>query len=223
MLFDEKTGVAYDGSKVHKIHFKGNHHSTSAWGASNPSPQRTPVIFQAGSSTAGKAFAAAHAEAVFVGGGKPSDTAPYVKFIRAAAAANGRDPNHIKVFPQITPILGKTVEEAQAKYEKYKKNIDWEGGLAKLSGYIGFNLGAFPPDEPIVIDTSKKADNSIHAIVDVLKRFEGVDVTPRLLGERMAFCGFASMPIGTPEMVADEMERWVNEADIDGFNVACKF
>ena len=48
-------------------------------------------------------------------------------------------------------------------------------------------------------------------------------LTPRMLGEQMAFCGFGPMPVGTPEMVADVMEKWVNEADIDGFNVACEF
>jgi len=56
----------------------------------HPSPQRTPILFQAGSSPSGKAFAAKHAEAVFCGGGVPSDTAPFVKSVREAAAANGR-------------------------------------------------------------------------------------------------------------------------------------
>ena len=36
-----------------------------------------------------------------------------------------------------------------------------------------------------------------------------------------AFCGFCPMPVGTPEMVADVFEDWVNNGDIDGFNVAC--
>lgn len=56
----------------------------------HPSPQRTPILFQAGSSPSGKAFAAKHAEAVFCGGGVPSDTAPFVKSVREVAAANGR-------------------------------------------------------------------------------------------------------------------------------------
>ena len=99
VVFSKETGVAYDPSKVHQITYTGNHHRTTAVNASHPSPQRTPVIFQAGQSPAGKAFSALNAEAIFVGGGKPSDTAPYVKQIREAAAANGRDPNHIKVFP----------------------------------------------------------------------------------------------------------------------------
>ncbi|PVH71531.1 bacterial luciferase-like protein [Cadophora sp. DSE1049] len=89
VMFNKETGVAYDPLKVHQITYTGNHHKTTAINASHPSPQRTPVIFQAGQSPAGKAFSALNAEAIFVGGGKPSDTAPYVKQIRDAAAANG--------------------------------------------------------------------------------------------------------------------------------------
>lgn len=222
-MFDKEKGIAYDPDKVHKITYIGNHHKTSAVGASHPSPQRTPVLFQAGQSTAGKAFASANAEAVFVGGGKPSDTAPYVKELRASAASLGRDPNHVKVFPQLTPILGRTLEEAQAKYEKYRANADWEGGIAKLSQYLNVDLSSYPVDEPFDVNSIGKSDNAIHAIINTLKRYSGQVVTPRVLGEKMAFCGFGPMPVGTPEMVADVMEDWVNNADIDGFNVACKY
>lgn len=218
-----KAGVAYDSSKVHSINYQGEHHRTVAVAPLHPSPQRTPVIFQAGQSKAGKAFAALNAEAIFVGGGKPSDTAPYVKEIRADAVANGRDPNHIKVFPQMTPILGRTQEEADAKYEKYKAAVDWRGGIAKLSQYLNVDLSAYPLDEPFDVTAVGKSDNAIHALINTLKRFTGQVVTPRMLGEKMAFCGFGPMPVGTPEMVADLMEDWVNNADIDGFNIACRF
>lgn len=61
-------------------------------------------------------------------------------------------------------------------------------------------------------------------MLKTIKRYDkDGTLTPRMLGEQMAFCGFGPMPVGTPEMVADVMEKWVNEADIDGFNIACKF
>jgi alkanesulfonate monooxygenase SsuD/methylene tetrahydromethanopterin reductase-like flavin-dependent oxidoreductase (luciferase family) len=91
-VFGKSTGVAYDHTKVHRINYQGEHHRTQAVAPLHPSPQRTPVIFQAGQSKAGKAFAALNAEAIFVGGGKPSDTAPYVASIRADAVANVRIP-----------------------------------------------------------------------------------------------------------------------------------
>lgn len=142
--------------------------------------------------------------------------------LRAAAASHGRNPNHVKVFPQMTPILGRTLEEAQAKYEKYKAMADWRGGIAKLSQYLNVDLSSYPVDEPFDVNSVGKSDNAIHAIINTLKRYADQVVTPRILGEKMAFCGFGPMPVGTSEMVADVMEDWANNADIDGFNIACK-
>jgi alkanesulfonate monooxygenase SsuD/methylene tetrahydromethanopterin reductase-like flavin-dependent oxidoreductase (luciferase family) len=99
---------------------------------------------------------------------------------------------------------------------------DWRGGMAKLSQYLNVALTAYPLDEPFDVNSVGKSDNAIHAIINTLKRFTGQVVTPRMLGERMTFCGFGPIPVGTPEMVADVMEDWINNADIDGFNIACK-
>ncbi|EHK99336.1 putative monooxygenase moxC [Glarea lozoyensis 74030] len=211
---------AYDPEKIHKITFNGKYHKTFAHAATHPSPQRVPLLFQAGQSSSGKAFAGKHAEAVFCGGAVPSDTAPYVKSIREIAASNGRNPDDIKVFPQMTPILGRTLEEAQAKKEHWRSLADWRGGMAKLSSFINIDLFTYPLDEPFKF-SGAKSDNAIHAIINTLQRYDNdpIPMTPRRLGATMAFCGFAAMPVGTPEMVADVMEDWVNNADIDGFNV----
>jgi alkanesulfonate monooxygenase SsuD/methylene tetrahydromethanopterin reductase-like flavin-dependent oxidoreductase (luciferase family) len=165
-----------------------------------------------------------HAEAIFVGGAKPADTAAYVKEVRAAAVANGRDPNHVKIFPQMTPILGRTLEEAQAKHARYKAAADWRGGMAKLSQYLNVDLFSYPLDEPFDTNSVGKSDSSIHTVINSLqKSFGGQPITPRMLGEKMAFCGFGPQPVGTPEMVADMMEDWRDNADIDGFNIACEY
>jgi alkanesulfonate monooxygenase SsuD/methylene tetrahydromethanopterin reductase-like flavin-dependent oxidoreductase (luciferase family) len=120
--------VSYLPVKIHKLELK----KLSA------SPQRTPVLFQAGSSAAGKLFAARHAEAIFSGGSKPSDLTELIKEVRAMAVKEGRDPYDVKFFPNLTPILGATYEEAKAKHDKWIKNADWEGGLACVSGFTGY-------------------------------------------------------------------------------------
>lgn len=91
-----------------------------------------------------------------------------------------------------------------------------------MSQYLNVDLSSYPLDEPFKVKSVGKSDNAIHAIINTLKRYQDQVVTPRILGEKMAFCGFGPMPVGTPEMVADVMEAWVNNADIDGFNIACK-
>lgn len=109
----------------------------------HPSPQRTPVLFQAGSSKAGTAFSAKHAEAVFLNTATVAQAKKVIADGRAAAKANGRDPMSLKFFPCIVPIIGRTTEEAQAKLEKALANADPIAGLAQFSGYTGIDFSKY--------------------------------------------------------------------------------
>lgn len=99
----------------------------------HPSPQRTPVLFQAGTSKTGAAFAAKHAEAIFLNPSTVSQAKKVIADARAAAAAIGRDPKRLKFFPCIVPIIGRTEEEAKEKYDLAVKNADIVGGLGQVS------------------------------------------------------------------------------------------
>ena len=148
------------------------------------------------------------------------DIGKSIKEMRALAVQQGRAGEDLFFFPSCTPIVGRTVEEAQAKYEKYRKMVDWEGGLAKLSGYLNLDLSQFPLDEPLDYDLVDERA-SIEGVATNMKK-DPEPLTPRQLGERMAFCGGGNMPVGTPDMIADVFEEWINVGDIDGFNVACE-
>lgn len=179
------------------------------------------MLFQAGTSKAGRTFAVKHAEAVYVGGLVPSEAAANVAQIRADAAAQGRDPQSLKFFVGISPILGRTLEEAQAKLDRARKYANYVGGLAQFSGYTGIDLSRFPVDEIIELKDAP-GDAALHTFLDNFDKISNNTEpwTPRRLGETMAFGGLHPAPVGTPEMVADVMEQWVNEADVDGFNIA---
>jgi FMN-dependent oxidoreductase (nitrilotriacetate monooxygenase family) len=216
-----ETRIAFDADKIKKIEHAGQYLKCSAPHQTHPSPQRTPVIFQAGTSKSGRAFASKHAEAIYIGGLIPSQSAASVKAIRAEAAAQGRDPASIKFFVGISPIIGRTVEEANAKYERAKKYTNYIGGLAQFSGYTGIDLSHFPVDE--VFDLKDAAnDMAVHSILNNFNAASGTDEkwTPRKLGEKMALGGFHPAPVGTPEMIADVFEQWIEECDVDGFNIA---
>jgi alkanesulfonate monooxygenase SsuD/methylene tetrahydromethanopterin reductase-like flavin-dependent oxidoreductase (luciferase family) len=122
----------------------------------------------------------------------------------------------------MTAVLGRALEAAQAKYEKCKAMAAWRGGIAKRSQYINVDLSKYPADGPFGLLSVGTSDNAIHAIISTLKRYKDQVVTPKMLRMQMVFCGFGPMLVGTPEIVADVMEDWVNNADINGFNVACK-
>jgi alkanesulfonate monooxygenase SsuD/methylene tetrahydromethanopterin reductase-like flavin-dependent oxidoreductase (luciferase family) len=221
MAFDPETRIAFDPSKIKRIEHDGKYHKLSGLAQLHPSPQRTPVLFQAGTSKTGRSFAAKHAEAIYIGGLVPSQTADSVASIRAEAASRGRDPSSLKFFVGISPIIGKTKEEAQAKYKRAIENSDPVGGLAQFSGYTGIDLSRFPLDDVFEL-TDAPGDNAVHSFLDNFNKVVG-DIgpwTPRKLGEIMALGGFHPAPVGTPDMIADVFEQWIDEADVDGFNIA---
>jgi FMN-dependent oxidoreductase (nitrilotriacetate monooxygenase family) len=218
IVWDKENGVAFDPSKIRKIEHKGKYFNISGRNQVHPSPQRTPVLFQAGTSKTGTAFASKHAEAIFLNTASIAQAKDVVANLRAQAAANGRDPKSLKFFPCIVPVVGRTEEEARAKYEKAVANADPVAGLAQFSGYTGIDFSQYALDEPLDLSGSKQD----LAIQSVFKSFaaSGEAWTPRRLGMRMALGGLHPCPVGSAEQVADVFEAWVREADVDGFNVA---
>ncbi|KAF5483806.1 Dimethyl-sulfide monooxygenase [Colletotrichum fructicola] len=163
----------------------------------HPSPQRTPFLLQAGTSSAGIAFAAKHAEAIMVSGLSPHILAPRVAAIREKAAEFGRDPRSVRIFAVVTPIIGRTDEEATAKYEEALKYASFEPGLAFFSGNAGIDLSKYDLDAEIKPDDAK-IDGRVHSLVNSLK-YRGDDIpiwTPRNIGKAMAIGGNGPVPVG---------------------------
>ncbi|KAF2158590.1 hypothetical protein M409DRAFT_71567 [Zasmidium cellare ATCC 36951] len=219
--WNPSTRVAYDPARIKKINHKGQYFQMTGRHQVHPSPQRTPVLFQAGTSKIGSAFASKHAEAIFLNTFSPSQAAKVMSETRSAAAAIGRDPHSIKFFPCIMPIIGKTKEDAEEKYKKAVEYADPVAGLAQFCGYTGIDLAPYPLDEPMDLSNMSQA-MAIQAVFKALSASqEELDQpwTPRRLGMRMALGGLHPCPVGTPEEVADVFEQWVAEADLDGFNI----
>ncbi|KAJ5744162.1 Nitrilotriacetate monooxygenase component A/pristinamycin IIA synthase subunit A [Penicillium manginii] len=161
---DRERGVYTETDRVRQINHSGKYFNVPGPHLTQPSPQRTPVILQAGTSKAGKTFAAQHAEAIFVAGHSPSVVAKNVAEIRQLAQSEfGRDPQSIKFL-----------------------------ALLCLSAVEGWSK----------------------ATPEVAKW------TKATVGEHITVGGLGATPVGTPQQVADNMEKWVKEADVDGFNLA---
>lgn len=137
---DRKRGVFTAPTLVREINHQGRYFTVPGPHICAPSPQRTPVIMQAGTSTAGKAFAAKHAEAVFVSGHSPAAVSKSVSQIREQAVKEGRDPSSIKFLAKCCPVLGNSVEEANAKFSDYASYGDREGALALFGGWTGVDM-----------------------------------------------------------------------------------
>jgi alkanesulfonate monooxygenase SsuD/methylene tetrahydromethanopterin reductase-like flavin-dependent oxidoreductase (luciferase family) len=214
--------MAYDPDKTKRLKFEGKYFKFEGRHQSHPSPQRTPFLFQAGASKRGISFAAKHAEGIYTGGTKPEGTKDGIAQMRKLAKESGRDPTTIKAFIGISPVLGKTMEEAQEKYRIAVENADAHAGLAQFCGYSGMDLSKYPFDEEFDADNIEEGGNQIHTIIKALKEGDtsGLPWTPRRIGLFQALGGFHPMPVGTASYVADVMETWIDIADVDGFNVA---
>jgi len=217
VVHDKKTGQYTDPDKVHPIEHKGKYYSVPGIFLAEPSPQRTPVLYQAGTSTKGRAFAAKHAEAVFIMGHSTDVVGRNVADIRRQAAEFGRDPASVKVFALITPIVAETDEAAQAKYADYLSRASYDGALTLFGGWTGIDLSPFTPTEVLEHVHSE-------AIQSVVENFTKADPsrtwTPEEIGKFLGIGGLGPVAVGSPSTVADELERWVTEADVDGFNLA---
>jgi len=218
-VVQDRSGPVYtDPTMVRAINHRGTHFSVAGPHLSEPSPQRTPVIFQAGSSDRGRAFAARHAEGVFVGGRSREVYRENVADIRAKALDFGRGPDDIRAFASAVIIAGKDDEAAWRKVEEFKGLTRAEGYLAHAGGG-GIDLAAYPREARIAdvlrAEAKPGRDNE-----QTGRRFYAPGATVGdALDDATRFDAGPFVAIGSPTTIADAIETWVDETGLDGFNL----
>ncbi|OJZ67729.1 LLM class flavin-dependent oxidoreductase [Mycolicibacterium diernhoferi] len=215
---DREKGIFTDPDKVHHIGHSGAHFSVPGVHLSEPSVQRTPVIYQAGASPRGVRFAAENAEAIFTGAPTKEILRETVSTIRRELELAGRDPYSAKIFNMTTIITGATDEEAHNKHLEYLAYGDPEGALVFMSGWMGIDLAQYGLDEPI-------GNVDSNAILSAVRAFQSADPkggewTVGDIAEWGEIGGMGPRIVGSAERVADTLQEWVEETDVDGFNLA---
>jgi len=207
-----------DPDKIHRVRHEGPHFTVDAIHLCEPSPQRTPVLFQAGASKRGRDFAARHAECVFINGPSKKVVGSVVADLRKRTAACGRDPGDLVIFTMMTVITDTTPQAARDKYQDYLNHVSEEGALALMSGWTGLDFATLPPDEPVRFTQQQ------NAMTSALEAFTTADPdrtwTVRQIARHAAIGGRGPVVIGSAEEVAEELRSWVEETDVDGFNLA---
>jgi len=206
---DTSRGIYADPAKVHRIDHDGPYYKVPGPHLCEPSRQRTPLLFQAGSSERGREFAARHADCVFIVG---SGREKLIADVRARAAKLGRDPADLKFCLGVSLIIGGTEAEARAKAAELGETLSVEAGRAHMSGHLGADLGAVDLTKPI-------AEFDFNGVLGFLKSF--ADQTP---DKTLTFGDLARRQmsgqwlVGSAEQIADRLET-LARSGIDGFNL----
>ncbi|WP_336793510.1 LLM class flavin-dependent oxidoreductase [Gordonia malaquae] len=215
---DRDSGVFADPAKVHHIGHRGEHFTVPGIHLAEPSTQRTPVIYQAGASTRGSRFAAENAEAIFVAAPTKTILRDVVARTRDALVAAGRGPYDARIYTLATVITDSTPEAAREKAVQYRRFASDEGSLVFMSGWMGIDLSRYSLDDPIGAVES-------NAIQSAVAAFSQADEDGRAWRVRdvAAWGGIGGMGpvlIGSGDEVAETLIDWVDDTDVDGFNLA---
>jgi FMN-dependent oxidoreductase (nitrilotriacetate monooxygenase family) len=213
---DKTAGVFLDKSRQHALDHKGKHFSVAGPLALSRSVQGQPVIFQAGVSGAGRDLGARIAEGVFAGVENFEDGQEYYADLKARAVAQGRDPDHISVLPGLFPIIAETDEEAQALAEQLTGAREIDKLLVELGRAFNYHdFRQYPLDGPFP-DVSQLSLNSYKGRAErIVKIVQEQNLTVRQAAER--FGRWRSDFVGSPQTIADQIERWFVGRAADGF------
>ncbi|MDR2790917.1 MAG: LLM class flavin-dependent oxidoreductase, partial [Campylobacteraceae bacterium] len=209
---DRKNRIYARPERVRAIEHNGKYYRSNAVHGSSPSLQRTPVLFQAGASERGSAFAGKHAEGAFISAPTIERARELARKIRQAAVDAGRKAEDVKIFAGLAAVPAATEKVAQEKYKEYLKYANPEANLVHFAGSTGIDFSKFDLDAPI----DYSANNHIQSIADYAAQKHS---TLRDLLRENAFSPYHTI-VGDGSQVADELIKWIDEGELDGINLS---
>ena len=217
-LRDKESGIFFDPEKLHTLNHRGKHFSVRGPLNVPRSEQGRPVLVQAGSSDTGRGFAAEFGEAIFTAHLTVADGRAFYADLKGRAARLGREPDHIKILPGVSYIVGKTEAEAQEKFEFLQSLIHPIVAREILSFMLGnVDLSPYDMDGPLPELPRSNGSQSTFDSITKLARTE--NLTIRQLGTRLAAARQRLLVVGTPEHIVDVMQDWFETGAADGFNI----
>ncbi len=214
---DVEAGVQFDPDKLHVLNHQGEHFRVRGPLNIARPIQGWPVIVQAGSSEAGRALAAETAELVFTSHIELPEAQRFYADVKARMGRYGRARDHLKIMPGAFVVTGATLQEAQAKKARLDALVHPDSGVASLSVVLGTDVSGFDLDGPLPeIPETNSSRSTREKLVDLARRR---NMTVRQLAQYVGGAYGTLEMIGTPAMVADQMEEWLLTEGCDGFNV----
>ena len=213
---DQAGGEFIDPSKMHRLNHVGEFFSVQGPLNISRSPQGRPVLIQAGSSEAGRGFAATIADAVFTGQAMREDAEAFSQDVKGRAAAAGRNPGEVLILPGCSPIVGSTPEEAEEKYLEIAGLVEVNQALNYMGRFFNdLDFTQFELDAPFP-ELGDYGRNGWESSTDSIKKTaREKDLTLREMALQVT-TGRHQF-IGTAEQVADTMQDWFESGACDGF------
>ncbi len=217
LLIDKESGLFFDSSKMNMLNHDGAQFSVRGPLTLPRAPQGHPVLVQAGSSEDGKTLAAKYAEVIFTIQRELPAAQAFYADIKERVASFGRSPDHALVMPGVMPVVGRTRQEAQDKYEQLQALIHPEAGLAGLSRTLGVDLTGVDVDGPLPdIDVTQLSQSRAVGMMETALRDK---LSVRQVYERLLVSKGHRQLIGSAGDVADSLQEWFEASGADGFNV----
>jgi len=214
---DKTQGLYTDPKKVHPIRHQGRYFSVPDAHLSEPSPQRTPVLFQAGTSDRGRQFAAQNAEVVFLGGTTAAAIRNNIERIRQLTREQGRGEDAIRFITAVSVITAETDELAHAKYQDYLQYTSQEAALALFSAWTGVDWSAWSLDQPLEYIETNAGRSALAGLtrIDAERKWTVGDIS-----DYIGIGGIHPTLVGSGKTIADQLEAFAEASGVDGFNLA---
>lgn len=220
LIRNRDTGEFIDKDAFETINHQGKHFSVKGPLNISKSPQGYPLLIQAGSSPTGTSLASKVADVVFTAQSQLNDAKIFYKTLKDKVIAAGRKPEETLITPGIFPVLGSTQEEAEENYAELQSLILPEVGLPILAEYIKHDLNNIPLDTKFTDIDFEHTEDGVKSRFEVIYSDAKVnDLTLEEVYKKVAGSRGHNIFVGTPEALADEMERWFTEDGCDGFNI----
>lgn len=221
--WDPEAVESADGTtpKVHPIEHRGEFFTVEGAGTLPRTPQGRPLIVQAGASEGGRQLGSKHADAIFTTQTTLEDGIAFAQEMKQRAATFGRNPDHLKIMPGLSTVIGSTEEEAQRKAEALDSYLSLDQELLQISQRLGIDARELDLDKPlpwekfpVPSDTVRGSHGFLQAQLNLARR---ENLTPRQLTKRIR--SGHRLTIGTPEQIADTLTEWFLAGAGDGFNI----
>jgi FMN-dependent oxidoreductase (nitrilotriacetate monooxygenase family) len=216
---DKASGQFHRPEAVRAVDHEGEHFRVRGPLNVARSPQGRPVLVQAGSSETGRELAAESAEVVFTAQPSLARAQAFYADLKGRLARYGRSEDTLKIMPGVFVVVGRSEQEAQARYQAFQDLVDPQVGVALLGRMLGnFDLSGYPLDGPLPeLPPTEDGQRSRQQLLTELAGQE--QLTLAELGRRIAGGRGHYSLIGTPTQIADELQAWFEGRAADGFNV----